>query len=122
MQFCAFELDEESTWLCVVVTPFGKHRCLRLPMGVCNSPDFAQDVVEEIFSDMLNDIDIHIDDIGAFDEDCDLHISRQKFTAPMNERRSETVFGASSSRIASIFFFQGLTPSGVNQCPSQSVS
>ena len=76
MQFYTFELDEESSWLCVIVTPFGKYRYLRLPMGVCNSPDFAQDIMEDIFKDMMHEIDIYIDDIGIFDEDYDTHMTK----------------------------------------------
>ena len=76
MQFYTFELDEESSWLCVIVTPFGKYRYLRLPMGVCNSPDFAQEIMEDIFKDMLKDIDVFIDDIGIFDNDFDAHMEK----------------------------------------------
>ena len=45
-------------------------------MGVCNSPDFAQEIMEDVFKDMKNDIDIFIDDIGTFDEDCDAHMEK----------------------------------------------
>ena len=76
MQFCTFELDEESSWLCVIVAPFGKCRCLRLPMGICNSPDFAQEIVEDIFKDMLQEIEIFIDDIGIFDDDLETHMTK----------------------------------------------
>ena len=76
MQFYTFELTEESSWLCVIVTPFGKYRYLRLPMGICNSPDFAQEIMEDIFKDMLQDIEIYIDDIGIFDDDFDEHMSK----------------------------------------------
>ncbi len=86
MQFCTFELDEESSWLCVIVTPFGKCRRLRLPMGVCNSPDFAQEIMEDMFKDMKNDIDVFIDDIGIFDEDCDAHMEKvRKVLAHLQE-------------------------------------
>lgn len=40
----------------------------------------------------------------------------------MKEQRSKMVFEVSSLRMASIFFFQGLIPSGPNQQLSQSVS
>ncbi len=67
MQFYTFCLYEESTWLCVFVTPFAKYRYLRLLMGLCRSPDWAQATTEMIFKDLLPDIEIYIDDIGRFD-------------------------------------------------------
>ena len=86
MQFCTFKLDEESSWLCVVITPFGKCQHLRLPMGVCNSPDFVQEIMEDTFKDMKNDIDVFIDDIGIFDEDCDAHMEKvRKVLAHLQE-------------------------------------
>ena len=76
MQFYTFELDEESSWLCVIVTPFGKYRYLRLPMGICNSPDYAQEIMETVFKDMRDDLEVYIDDIGIFDDDYDEHMRK----------------------------------------------
>jgi len=79
MHFYTFELDEESSWLCVIVTPFGKYRYLRLPMGICNSPDIAQEAMEEIFLDMRDDeVECFIDDIGIFSMDFDEHMTKLK--------------------------------------------
>ena len=65
--YYTYMLEEESSWLCIIVTPFGKFHRLRLPMGLCPSPDWSQAAIEEIFQDLLQDhIECFIDDIGMF--------------------------------------------------------
>ena len=78
MQFYTFELDEESSWLCVIMMPFDKFCYLHLPMGVCNSPNFTQEIMEDIFRDMIPDIEIFLDNIGIFDDDFDMHMTKIK--------------------------------------------
>ena len=74
MQYYAFMLDEESSDLCTIVTPFGKYRYKRLPMGVKQSPDVAQEIMESCFADMNHKVDVYIDDIGIFSDSWDEHM------------------------------------------------
>ena len=73
MQYYTMELDEASSEACTIVTPFGLYRYKRLPMGVSQSPDVAQEVMERVL-EAIEDIEIYIDDIAAFSDTWDEHL------------------------------------------------
>ena len=43
MGYYHIELDPESSRLCTIVLPWGKYNYIKLPMGLCNSPDIFQE-------------------------------------------------------------------------------
>ncbi|KAL7457677.1 hypothetical protein ACHAXS_000404, partial [Conticribra weissflogii] len=65
LQCYKFELNVPSQELCIIVTPFGKYNYKCLPMGLKCTPDFAQQVMEEVLLD-IDDTSVYLDDIGAF--------------------------------------------------------
>ena len=65
MQYYTFELDAETSELCTITTPFGNFRYLCAPMGIHNSPNFAQAEMEKVLHG-LTTIEVYIDDVAVF--------------------------------------------------------
>ena len=52
MGYYHIELCPDSRKLCTIVFPFGKYEYLRLPMGLCNSPDIFQEHMSGLMQDL----------------------------------------------------------------------
>jgi hypothetical protein len=76
MQYYTFELDKENQALCTIITPFGKYKYLRLPMGLKLSTDIAQAAMKNLLSD-IKDANVYIDDVGALSSKWEHHIKHQ---------------------------------------------
>jgi hypothetical protein len=62
MGYYHVHLTPESSSYCTVIFPWGKYEYLRLPMGLCNSPDIFQEKMGELFYD-LKYVRAYIDDL-----------------------------------------------------------
>src|SRR5687768_14225212 len=50
MEYYHLLLTPKASRLCTVVLPWGKYEYLRLPMGLCNSPDIFQEKMSKLMS------------------------------------------------------------------------
>ncbi|KAG7363240.1 reverse transcriptase RNA-dependent DNA polymerase [Nitzschia inconspicua] len=74
MQYYTFVLDDESKALTTIATPFGTYRYRRLPLGICQSPDIAQEIMEHVLQGLNENVEVYIDDIGCFSNSWNSHI------------------------------------------------
>jgi len=75
MGYYHIQLSANSSSYCTIVLPWGKYEYLRLPMGLCNSPDIFQEKMGELFAD-LEFARAYIDDLlvissGTFEDHLD---------------------------------------------------
>jgi len=89
MQYYTFGLDEESKSLCTITTPFGLYRYNRLPMGISEAPDIAQEIMESTLSEC--DCEVYIDDIGVFGETWDSHVEELDKVLDTLQRKGFTI-------------------------------
>ena len=54
MQYYTFVLDDKSKDLCTITTPFGLYKYNCLPMGICQSPSIAQEIMELVLRDIID--------------------------------------------------------------------
>ena len=96
MGYYHIELSPTSQKLCTIVLPWGKYEYIRLPMGLCNSPDIFQEKMGTLMQD-LEYVRAYIDDLliitkGNWDD----HLSKleevlkrlQKSGLKVNARKS----------------------------------
>ena len=62
MGYYHIKLSPDSRKLCTIVLPWGKYEYLRLPMGLCNSPDIFQEKMSTLMQD-LEFVRAYIDDL-----------------------------------------------------------
>ena len=72
MGYYHVKLDKESSKLCTTILPWGKYQYLRLPMGIKNSPDIFQNIINDVMAGLEN-VRAYLDDIlittsGSYDD------------------------------------------------------
>ena len=68
MGYYHIELTPNSSRLCTIVLPWGKYEYVRLPMGLCNSPDIFQEKMSDLMIG-LEFVRVYIDDLLVVTKD-----------------------------------------------------
>jgi Cdc6-like AAA superfamily ATPase len=80
MGYYHIPLDKEAQELCTTILPWGKFSYAKLPMGLCNSPNIFQAIMNELLGD-LSYVLVYLDDIlilNTKDETTDDHLRKIK--------------------------------------------
>ena len=62
MGYYHIRLNNDSQSLCTIILPWGKYKYMRLPMGLCNSPDIFQGEMNKLLGD-LEFVRAYLDDL-----------------------------------------------------------
>lgn len=73
--FHQIRLDERSSQLTSFITPYGKFRYVRLPMGICNAPEIFHQRMSDAMSDIPG-VEVYIDDIMVHAPTLEVHNRR----------------------------------------------
>ena len=115
MGYYHIELHPDSRKYCTIVFPFGKYEYLRLPMGLCNSPDIFQEHMSELMCD-LDYVCAYIDDVAILSKNTfDDHLTKVDKVLTRLEEAGLKVNGLKSFFGRKEFEYLGcvLTPKGV---------
>lgn len=99
--FHQLRLDYESSRLTCFLTPFGKFRYLRLPMGITNAPEIFHQTMMVILKDIpgveiyIDDILVHAETLGEHNRRLELVLKRIK-QAGITLNKEKSVFGQKS--------------------------
>jgi Reverse transcriptase (RNA-dependent DNA polymerase) len=90
MLYYTFELDKSSKALCTNCTPVGNCRYSQLLMGISQSPDIAQEAMEDHLR-QFKEADVYIDDIGVFSNNWSDHLSSLSKILTLLEHNNFTI-------------------------------
>jgi Reverse transcriptase (RNA-dependent DNA polymerase) len=93
MQYYTFELDKSSKKVakgCTICTPFGNYQYNRLPMGISQSPNIAQEAMEDLLRS-LEEANVYINDIGVFSNSWSDPLSSLSKILTLLERNNFTI-------------------------------
>ena len=114
--FYQIQLDEESTQLCTVATPFGRYSFKRLPYGINCAPEIFHAKIQQLFQSETG-VKVFMDDIvvwGRTREEHDARLKRALATVrrsglKLNEKRC--VFGVTElTYLGEKLTHQGIKP------------
>jgi hypothetical protein len=73
MQYYTFELNDEAKDLRTISTHFGLYEYLQVHMGVKQSQNISQEIIETLFHE-LSEVDVYVDDVGNFNTSWEEHL------------------------------------------------